>query len=237
LAEHITHDPAYNTVDRDDFPAMVEVERYMDRHDDFDAIISGTVDHFWDPNDERYLQFDQPFNLKDELLMPRDFVVELNCAVAEKLDEGEQIALANESSRWQLSSILHGEQGALSLSVSLAQILRDPGAVAHDLDEGWTTERVALEINGVVTSKPDVSYVVDEVATEKKRSDIREERKRRAVPFREWWAEERVKVEAQENMDPAVLGMWATSMELSPKYAEEIRRFWNLPADFVFEEQ
>ena len=128
MAEHITHDPAYNTVDRDDFPAMIEVERYTDRHDDFDAIISGTVDHFWDPNDERYLQFGQPFDLKDELLMPREFVVELNCAVAEKLDEGEQIALANESSRWQLSSILHGEQGALSLAVSLAQILRDPGA-------------------------------------------------------------------------------------------------------------
>jgi hypothetical protein len=130
--------------------------------------------------------------------------------------------------------IIHPVGGAQAMG---DPILRDPATVAHDLDESWTTERVALEIHGVVTSKPDVSYVVDEVATKKKRSDIRKERKRRAVPFKEWWAEERVEVEAQENMDPAVLRMWATSMELSPKYAEELRRFWNLPADFVFEEQ
>jgi len=130
--------------------------------------------------------------------------------------------------------IVHPVGGAQAMG---DPILRNPGAVAHDLDEGWTTERVALEINGVVTSKPNASYVVDEAATEKKRSDIREERKQRAVPFQEWWAEERVKVEAQENMDPAVLRMWSTSMELSPAYAEELRSFWKLPADFVFEEK
>jgi hypothetical protein len=130
--------------------------------------------------------------------------------------------------------IIHPVGGAQAMG---DPILRDPAAVAHDLDEAWTTERVALEIHGVVTSREGTGYAVDEAATEKKRSHIREGRKRRAVPFKEWWAEERVKVEAQENMDPAVLHMWVTSMELSPKYAEEIRRFWNLPADFVFEEQ
>ena len=36
--------------------------------------------------------------------------------------------LAAESTRWQLSAILHGEQGALALSASLCHILRDPGA-------------------------------------------------------------------------------------------------------------
>ena len=60
--------------------------------------------------------------------MPRSMVIELNCAVADKLDEGQQIHLANESTRFMLSSILHGEQGALSLSASLCLILRDPGA-------------------------------------------------------------------------------------------------------------
>ena len=32
--------------------------------------------------------------------MPRDFIVELNCAVADRLDEGQQIALANEITRF-----------------------------------------------------------------------------------------------------------------------------------------
>jgi len=41
----------------------------------------------------------------------------------------QKIKFANESTRWQLSAILHGEQGALALSASLCHILRDPGAL------------------------------------------------------------------------------------------------------------
>jgi hypothetical protein len=55
-------------------------------------------------------------------------VVELHSAVADKLDERQKIRLANQNARFFLSSILHGEQGALSLSASLCHILRDPGA-------------------------------------------------------------------------------------------------------------
>ena len=113
-------------------------------------------------------------------------------------------------------------------------ILRNPAAVANDLDEGWTTERVAREIHGVVTSKPNGRNEVDAAATEKQRAAIRKARLARAVPFREWWAGEREKVAAQENMDPAILRMWSTSMELSPNYARELRSFWNLPDDFEF---
>ena len=47
----ITHDSAYNTIHRDDFDALIEVDRYADRSDAFDSIISATVDHFWDPQD------------------------------------------------------------------------------------------------------------------------------------------------------------------------------------------
>ncbi len=126
---HITHDSAYNTVDRDDFLTMIDPARYATRCDAFDEIISATRDHHWDPTDPVYIDFDAvPFDTTKELLMPREFVMELNCAVAERLDEGQQIRLANESTRFSISSILHGEQGALSLSASLAQILRDPGA-------------------------------------------------------------------------------------------------------------
>jgi hypothetical protein len=129
MTDHITHDPAYNTVDRDDFRSMIEVDRYGTRTDAFDEIISLTRDHHWDPTDPAYIDFDaQPFDLENEMIMPRDFIIELQCAVADRLDERQQIRLANESVRFSLSSILHGEQGALSLSTSLAQILRDPGA-------------------------------------------------------------------------------------------------------------
>jgi hypothetical protein len=129
MADHITHDPIYNTVDRDDFASMIEVDRYGDRTAAFDEIISLTRDHHWDPNDPAYIDFAaESFDVTERTIMPRDFTVELNCAVAEKLDEGQKIRLANEVTRFSLSSILHGEQGALSLSTSLVQILRDPGA-------------------------------------------------------------------------------------------------------------
>ncbi len=128
MADHITHDPIYDTVDRDDFDSMIDVERYARRTGAFDEIISATVDHFWDPNDAAYVDFEHEFEIEGETLMPRDFVMELNCAVADRLDEGQQVALANEVTRFNLSQILHGEQGALSLSASLCHVLADPGA-------------------------------------------------------------------------------------------------------------
>ena len=70
MPQHITHDPIYNTLDRDDFMAQIEVERYADRADVFDGIISATVDHFWDPNDPRYVDFDVDFDLEEDTRAP-----------------------------------------------------------------------------------------------------------------------------------------------------------------------
>ena len=143
---HITYDPIYNTVDRDDFDSLIEVERYADRTDAFDEIISAAVDHFWDPTDPRYVDFaSSPFDLKEETLMPRDFTIELKTAVADKLDEAQKIRLCNQNTRFVLSSILHGEQGALSLSASLTQILRDPGAQEYAANQ---TREEARHVTG-----------------------------------------------------------------------------------------
>ncbi len=128
MADDLTRDPIYNTVAPDDFRAMIDVDRYDRRTDAFDEIISQTHDHFWDPMDPAYLDYSQPFDLETEYLMPPHRVPELNSAVKEKLDEGQQIRLANEITRWVVSSFLHGEQAALSLSTSLCDILVDPGA-------------------------------------------------------------------------------------------------------------
>jgi len=128
MADHITHDAIYDTVDRDDFAAMIAADRYATRTDAFDAIISATEDHFWDPQDPRYIDYSQGFDLDQDTILPREMVIELHCAVADRLDEGQKIRLANENARFMISSILHGEQGALSLSASLCQILREPGA-------------------------------------------------------------------------------------------------------------
>jgi hypothetical protein len=122
-----TYDPAYNTVRRDDFGAMIDVARYGGRTAHFEEIIARTEEHFWNPDDRDYIDFDQPWPA-DQPLLPLDFIVELQTAVADRLDEGQKIAFANESARWTLSNLLHGEQGALNLSTSLCDMFVDPGA-------------------------------------------------------------------------------------------------------------
>jgi hypothetical protein len=107
---------------------MVAGERYGRRSDVFDAIIGATHDHFWDPSNPAYLDFAQAFDLDREPVVALERFPELNCAATAHLDDGQKVRLANEIQRWNLSNILHGEQGALSLSASLCDILLDPGA-------------------------------------------------------------------------------------------------------------
>ena len=145
MVGHITHDAAYNTVHRDDFSTMLDVERYVDRSKAFDEIIAATHDHFWDPLDKAYINFDLPFDQTGEWIMPKDQIVELNSAVADRLNEGQQLKLANEVVRWNISSILHGEQGALSLSASLCHLLRDPGAQEYAANQ---TREEARHVTG-----------------------------------------------------------------------------------------
>src|ERR1700749_5109190 len=124
----ITKDNAYDAVAPDDFPAMLEVERYSHRNTAFDKIISATHDHFWDPLDKKYIDFSAPFDMERDYVLDPKLNGDLKTAIGDKLDEAGKIKLANLDALWSMSSILHGEQGALSLSASLCHILRDPGA-------------------------------------------------------------------------------------------------------------
>ncbi len=126
--ENITKDPAYNAVDPTDFPAMLDVNRYGERTTAFDKIISATHEHFWDPLNTKYIDFSQKFDMENEYLINPEANMDLKTAIGEKLDEKGKIKLVNLDVLWAFSSILHGEQGALSLSASLCHILRDPGA-------------------------------------------------------------------------------------------------------------
>jgi len=142
---NITKDPAYDAADPDDFPVMMEVDRYGKRSTAFDKIISATHDHFWDPLDAKYIDFTAPFDLENEYLMPPNMNMELQTAVADKLTEKQKIRLVNSSVHWSLSSILHGEQGALSLSASLCHVLKDPGAQEYAANQ---TREEARHVTG-----------------------------------------------------------------------------------------
>jgi hypothetical protein len=129
---HITHDKAYNTVAPDDFRSMIDIDRYETRSDAFDGIISATHDHFWDPLDKKYIDFESaPWDLDTMDLQPDEMVPALlTDYVKEHFEKHPEMRtrFKNEIARWSMSAILHGEQGALNLSASLCHVLRDPGA-------------------------------------------------------------------------------------------------------------
>ena len=126
----ITKDSAYDAVAPDDFAALLDLDRYNNRTDAFDRIIALTHDHFWDPLDPRYIDYDVPFDMENEMLMPEEFIVGLGTNyVSDHLSDWKtRVRFANQSVLWSFSSILHGEQGALNLSASLCHILKDQGA-------------------------------------------------------------------------------------------------------------
>ena len=127
---NITKDISYEAVAPDDFEAMLELDRYGARSTAFDKIISATHDHFWDPLDKKYIDFDTPWDMETQALVPDDMIMSLNTDyVSNHLkDPRERTRFINEMTLWQFSSILHGEQGALNLSASLCHVLKDQGA-------------------------------------------------------------------------------------------------------------
>src|SRR5471030_944191 len=127
---NITKDVMYDAVAPDDFESMIELDRYEKRSTAFDKIISATHDHFWDPLDKKYIDFDEPFDIENVQMMPDDQIFQLQIPyVREHLEKtGQKIKFANEMQLWTFSSILHGEQGALNLSASLCHVLKDQGA-------------------------------------------------------------------------------------------------------------
>jgi hypothetical protein len=127
---NITKDTMYEAVAPDDFVSMLDLDRYGSRSTAFDKIISATHDHFWDPLDKKYIDFDEPFDMENEALLPEDLVPALQTKyVSEALsDPKDRIRFINQQTLRSYSSILHGEQGALNLSASLCHVLYDQGA-------------------------------------------------------------------------------------------------------------
>lgn len=153
MTDQITKDPAYNAVAPDDFKSMIEVSRYNDRSTHFDKIITATHDHFWDPLDSKYIDYTEPFDLENEMILPIELVPELQTEIADKLTDKQKIAFANENARWMLSAILHGEQGAMSLSASLCHILRDPGAQEYASNQAREEARHVLGFSRYIEAR------------------------------------------------------------------------------------
>jgi hypothetical protein len=127
---NITKDLIYDAVAPDDFESMLELDRYGARSTAFDKIISATHDHFWDPLDKKYIDFDEPFDMENTMILPEKMIGALRTDYVNGIltDPKDRIRFANAQTLRTFSSILHGEQGALNLSASLCHVLKDQGA-------------------------------------------------------------------------------------------------------------
>ena len=127
---NITKDLIYEAVAPDDFESMLDLDRYNSRSTAFDKIISATHDHFWDPLDKKYIDFDEPWDMDNEPLVPEELNVALQTDYVRNhlSDPSLRAQFINKSLLRSFSSILHGEQGALNLSASLCHVLMDQGA-------------------------------------------------------------------------------------------------------------
>lgn len=115
------------------------------------------------------------------------------------------------------------ESGDLYLSVMKGAaglgdpLLRPAAAVEQDVADGHLLPRFAESV-----------YAVSD------RDAARRARLERARPVRDWWADARERVLAQDYIKP-VRSMYAESMKLSPRWAAEYRGFWDLPEDFEYD--
>src|SRR6195952_264133 len=127
---NITKDIIYDAVAPDDFESMLELDRYNARSTAFDKIISATHDHFWDPLDPKYIDFSEPFDMENTMILPEKMIGQLRLDYVNNIltDPKERVRFANAQTLRTFSSILHGEQGALNLSASLCHVLKDRGA-------------------------------------------------------------------------------------------------------------
>jgi hypothetical protein len=127
---NITKDIIYDAVAPDDFESMLELDRYNARSTAFDKIISATHDHFWDPLDKKYIDFDEPFDMENTMILPETMIGALQLDYVNDIlkDQKTRVRFANAQTLRTFSSILHGEQGALNLSASLCHVLKDQGA-------------------------------------------------------------------------------------------------------------
>jgi hypothetical protein len=127
---NITKDLIYEAVAPDDFESMLTLDRYGSRSTAFDKIISATHDHFWDPLDKKYIDFDEPFDIENVMILPETMIgaLQLDYVNGILTDPKDRVRFANQQTLRTFSSILHGEQGALNLSASLCHVLYDQGA-------------------------------------------------------------------------------------------------------------
>jgi acetone carboxylase alpha subunit len=105
-------------------------------------------------------------------------------------------------------------------------------SIEEDLNENYILPEYAKKIYGVVYTVDDEgTYHVDSAKTTAAQAKIKEDRKKRSVPVKEWMKTERQNI-LDNKASPQVKQMYASSFALSEPFLNEFKTFWDLPADY-----
>lgn len=115
-------------------------------------------------------------------------------------------------------------------------IERDLNAILEDLNSKQLLPEYAYKVYGAVVSQnKDGIWVGDEAKTKARRKEILENRKARSIPVKEWMEQERNAI-LEKEASKQVKHMYATSFDLSPKFLNDFKTFWNLPKSWSVKE-
>ncbi len=113
---------------------------------------------------------------------------------------------------------------------------RDPKRIEDDLENGIVTTGMVEKICGVVVERDESEnrWCVNVEASEAKRQALREGRKAKAVPARDWVATQRARIEKYD-LPQVVLEIYKDVSSHSKKWMGEYRDFWGFEESFTFD--
>jgi N-methylhydantoinase B/acetone carboxylase alpha subunit len=158
--------------------------------------------------------------------------------LVEWIDSGKLKVGEKEFYAWQSPNIemkdgdiyMHASHGNAGFGDPLD---REPALVEEDLNEGLITKDCAEGVYGVEAAQNNGQWNVDPVATKALRDKALSQRKKRAVPARDWWLNERKKVLNKEfTVDQDLYNMYSDSLG-NEKFKAKFSGFWQLPEDYA----
>jgi acetone carboxylase alpha subunit len=107
--------------------------------------------------------------------------------------------------------------------------------IESDLNNGFTLDFSSKAVYGIEASRDRESgaWTVDREKSLDLRNKIKGKRAERAVPTSTWMKTERERILRKDIYEP-ILTMYRESMVISPDWASEYRKFWDLPEGFNY---
>lgn len=168
--------------------------------------------------------------IENQLPLPRHFVDVLQFVKEGKLKVGEILI-----SKTDLNMTNLGDGDIFSFGGGTGSGWGDPlerfvELIEKDLRQGYMTPESAAGIYGAAVVRSDGTVKVDVKATEERRKEVREERKKKGIPVEEWWKKEREQI-LQGDSQEEVREMYKDCLKYQT-FREEFLGFWQLPEQF-----